>query len=1249
MAPPVPVQDEQGQEPDSAAVERLRASIREAEARDEAAATAVSEGGEETRTQTLTVDDEPDRKIFGFKDTLRGIFNGGVQAFNELTQFTNSATQWAAQKYLDLPERSTGRIGRSVARLWAEETEPLQIPQVLGETNTVIGGIASGVTQFGVGLVGTGKFVGAAKGASRLAQFANLTLRGAIVDATMFDPYEKTLAEIATEIGPEFSRELAAYLATDEEDSEAEARFKNAIEGAMLGGAIDGTLFVGGRIIRNLRKMRKAQLDAKYNVESRTPTPEEILARQEERFDIMDQPTYLRQDPDDIILPHVPGQRDPTAALADAKVVVETKGPMQGRHPMDEATFIRRKRQVEADMVELEKITKEADEAAGEAVERFGNRGDAMAQEAALSVAAKASGRVRGALDEVQLTQVKDMADMIAEETDPVVIQALIDNADFNFSYVQSTDEAKRVILAISEVLGKPLETRRLGMEPFEVTRSLGHDLFDGASREEAGELIAAAFGSTKNLPAIVAGARMYLHSTGKQVAKLAKRFELDPDNAAMADQLAEGIQHLFDVASDLAGTSSNIGRALNIHKLRVGADNFVDAAGRRVNTVAGETTHALTGLSKKEIHQLGRFLRSVDGDPTKILGMTGKARSRAANRAGKAPRFIDKFIEYMMNSMLSGPKTQAINILTTGVASAMRPMEMMLGGTLTRNPALRQEGWDTLVGLATSFDEAWRAGYKALRLGRNILDPESMVDDRAISQTGAIGGWMGQLIRLPMRFLMSGDEMLKQMNYRAHVRTKSLKMSRTDGVVDPEVIATRLREDMDMAFNDADAGIHGPAQQYSREQTFTNDLEYGWGASLQNLGREHPMFRVLCMPFVRTPANLGRWTWRHTPGLAMMRKDVRRAMAAGGEERAMAIAAQSAGLMIYGTAGLMAHNKVITGRGPSDPRLRELWLQNHQPYSVKIPGTDRWWSYRRADPILTPLGLVADVVNNWGEMEYAKIEPRKFAATVASALAANISNKTFLQGLTEFFEAVSSGSPHKFDRFLTNRMLTLVPFSSATRTATQGLDPIWREVEDGMDDLWKNIPGMSTQLPPSRNIFGEPILRPANFLNRTMNPFTVSSPLDDDVMEELILIGRGMSMPSTTHHGVDLQDRSKYGVEGQSPYDAMLELMATSGNGMPARTLREALTDLVRSDVFQNASGGTSAQPGGIKFMMVNSVINGYQDAALARMQNLPGYEQVRDDIRLGIRVEAAGKVGGDEGAAEAERSFLESLNNRR
>ncbi len=211
---------------------------------------------------------EPEEKDFGVmdyvKDFSKGVAGGALDAVEGILQTPN-----AVKELFTGENKKTERI----------------LPEL--KTETALGDISNTITQGALGLVGAGKFlkvlewgtkgVKAASGAAAaLHKLNNATtvagkigsgaVKGFISDFTVFDENEERLAEVLNEI-PVLSNIVTDYLADREDDSKAEARFKNALEGVGLGALLD-SVFIMAKASKSYLKAKGRNLYGKaYNDE----------------------------------------------------------------------------------------------------------------------------------------------------------------------------------------------------------------------------------------------------------------------------------------------------------------------------------------------------------------------------------------------------------------------------------------------------------------------------------------------------------------------------------------------------------------------------------------------------------------------------------------------------------------------------------------------------------------------------------------------------------------------------------------------------------------------------------------------------------------------------------------------------------------------------------------------------------------------------------------------------------------------
>ena len=161
-------------------------------------------------------------------------------------------------------------------------------------------------------------------------------------------------------------------------------------------------------------------------------------------------------------------------------------------------------------------------------------------------------------------------------------------------------------------------------------------------------------------------------------------------------------------------------------------------------------------------------------------------------------------------------------------------------------------------------------------------------------------------------------------------------------------------------------------ASEFARMLTFQDDLP----GSLGQAGKiMNSALIKIWVPFYKTPTQVIRRIMERTPFEPMpsvLRDQIingsnatrRKAMAKIGLGSTF-----SATMMMLGS-GLMDKNFVMTGYGPTNPKLRQTWLETHQPYSIGVRDNENsdweWISYKRYDPISGIIALAMDTAETF-------------------------------------------------------------------------------------------------------------------------------------------------------------------------------------------------------------------------------------------------------------------------------------------
>lgn len=176
----------------------------------------------------------------GWGETPEAVLGGARNAVQAMSDLIDDTAQWAARKGLYKGEEFVESRGK-------EGIIP-DLPQ-MGDPNSNTGKVIKEASQLITGFLAASKVI---KGTGWLVQGA----RGAFADFAAFDETDDTLAEFFEKNG--MGNVLTEFLASQEGDSKATKRFKNAVEGFGLGVVADGLIHVA-KAVKNARVGRAIQ------------------------------------------------------------------------------------------------------------------------------------------------------------------------------------------------------------------------------------------------------------------------------------------------------------------------------------------------------------------------------------------------------------------------------------------------------------------------------------------------------------------------------------------------------------------------------------------------------------------------------------------------------------------------------------------------------------------------------------------------------------------------------------------------------------------------------------------------------------------------------------------------------------------------------------------------------------------------------------------------------------------------------
>ena len=687
--------------------------------------------------------------------------------------------------------------------------------------------------------------------------------------------------------------------------------------------------------------------------------------------------------------------------------------------------------------------------------------------------------------------------------------------------------------------------------------------------------------------------------------------------------------------------------------------------------TQAGRIKVARSEGKVLDIEKMVDIIQNFRGDSTTIANLIKDAPlEEVINSVAKTryQRTIEAFNSLYINSLLSGVFTQAINMKSGIYEAFIRPLEQIGGGLARADVRSIRLGFAQYQGMMMSFGDTIKATGLALKQGDAILDPLARTQDnleivggkavRPISGAnlgfdGAAGtaiDWIGNVIELPSRLLMTGDELLKQMNYRGRLFTNALDNTMERGLsISSKEGKENIKKIFDEGFdkngsaNTKDNSINTKTLDYAREATYTNSLKGGsyldWGSKIQTFLNNSPEFRFMA-PFIRTPTNLWRHFGNRIPGFGLLTKQNRDLWRSGDRRaRAEVLGRQFMGMAYAGYGLHLATEDIadkdgklypkITGNGPSNFQVKKTWLSmGWQPYSIAQKNEDgsiTYKQYNRMDPRFYILGIIADLKENLININDQQKED--IFSSAALTVFRNASNKTYLRGLSDAMELIANPTENSFSKFFGGVVGNAIPYASLRNQGIPGiLDPeteAW-ETRGFLDRIIARSGLGEKYLEPRRDILtGEPIektpsslyLNPdgvASFSFWFQGPSLVGRKIDvkdNPVAFEIARLRVPLGEPQKIKYKTI--DLTEYKKGDQSAYDYMMENIGKVK--IEGKTLTEYLQKTFDSNNYQSLQEGDTENDGG-KEVYIKKIFKGFKDKAYYEM--LKEYPEVKDAI---------------------------------
>ena len=1015
------------------------------------------------------------------------------------------------------------------------------IPNVAAP-DTPAGKVVHDLAQFVAGFAGGGRIVGGTRTALRAMS------AGAMADFFAMPANRERLTALWSEAGLP-PNALTDFLATNPNDSAALNRLKNAAEGAALGGAIDGLLAAA----RGFRAAAHA-----HTGRQRAGNPGQAAARMAQQ------------------------------AQGEA-LVQQAMGALGG---------------AEAPLVARDVMNLGSAPASRAAVPIAGDPGARMAasaaatSDAATGVSATTSARgLAGAADETATHAGPHIAPVdntsairAARDTGPVYI---------NWARIEAAEDVQAVLRDTAEAFRGDINAAGREVQSNAATSRLADDL--GLTVEQ---LLSRRAGEPLNAETALAARRLMVAS-GERLTALAQAAA--GAGAGPADEYAFrrmlAVHHA--IQSEVLAARRETARALQAWAIPAGGGAEQARAIRDVLEAYGGSANA-QAIAR-------RLVAAQEGGAT-------PATLNAFIGAGAMARTLGAVQEYWINALLSSPKTHLVNMGSNAFVAAQQIVERRIAqamGSSVAEGEAAEMAYGAVEGLRDAFRLAWRSYRDGTGEIGTLLGKVDAPRDPAISAAGLgvqQGSGLGQavdfighsIIRQPTRLLGAEDAFFKSIGYRMELRAGARRMARdellSEGTLQPgsREFAAELLTRRDGFIANPPEALRMQAADQALYQTF-NRATYTDGVNvvqgLMQLRQNIPPLTFI-LPFVRTPGNVISYSFERTP-LAPLVGQWRADIAAGGARRDLALARLGTGSAVMAVAFDYADRGMVSGKGPDDPgEVENLRNQGWQPYSIRVG--DQWVAYDRADPLGFVAGFAADMADLFRRREIEPEEVDEVQELVAAAIATvsrSVVDRTWMQGVAGFIEAIDNPEQGAAT-FMRRQAGSFVP--AIVGVVEQAVSPARSEANSMAEALMARIPGLSDQLSPARNVWGEVVVPETvgRAVFDALSPVRVSDVRESPIDAELERLNLPLSrIPKRVDFDGAQVNLSAY----PGAYDDYVRLAGNEWvNPGTGKGLRDTLNEMVQGQgPFGPVYAGMTDGRDGTKAQMIRSLVQQFREGA--------------------------------------------------
>jgi len=759
----------------------------------------------------------------------------------------------------------------------------------------------------------------------------------------------------------------------------------------------------------------------------------------------------------------------------------------------------------------------------------------------------------------------------------------------FDLSSMDDGEDISLAVKAMADMLQTSVNKARRGDEGVlrdEEVRKLAKDLLQDPIKML--QILQKPDGQTANVEEIMAMGMLWKQSAGalNQAIKDANK-----EGATAGD--FEKFQNSFLFQAKLY-TKIMAYRAEGARALRIQGQ-----AGINMNEDLGFSANelmdlAFSGYDSKTLAKLMQGAQTADAMTHKIEMTKSLAR-----------QMWDKAMEHWLLSILSGPTTQMVNLVSVGAQLGINNIDRFIAESSTR--AMMMFGKDTsrlvapgetmsyMIGEVLSFKQSLKTALEVLKTG-DVYDGGKFVSHKMAWSADSWekfgldpNGIGANALAFYAKHINGGMV--------THVMGATDAMGKVLGE-NAELVALTYRQVYNEIAEIAKIGDHTPEELNAMfMERYTHLLEHpsietidasrlaGQKVTFQDptvLGQKlknflsYTVVGKIFIPFVNTPlSSLSKNLIERTPGIGFMASGARD----GGVGTQMALAKQTTGLAIIGYFGYLNESGNFNASAPdykaSQGRKGLALWEAQKRMELSYMTDDEFQVYLgRIEQISYLAQVVGDlnVMLNAKEFEY-ETEDTEFAEkigditnTIFGSVMNNLSEKAFLQGFADFSELVDRGN---IVEFMAKRSVDALPFSSLRRQLTQSYNPVKKDTKEYMDKIKAQLFWLANEVPNKLDLHGNevPIKQPLSIIKwgRTATMKTAPGPgtYVVDAMAKMAKViyqipygkpsrkREGIELSSRQYHDYQLLGRKNLKYEGRT----FPEIMAEFVKAMPSET----------------------------------------------------------------------------------------------